>query len=105
MDRSVSKVHDQLSQKRDPQEVDFLVRTPRRTGESSEALFVCLSSAISRIEVQFTQIRESAGFTRRYSVGMHYRTIHDLGDGFGDRTAACREYTLLRDDPQSKIKL
>ena len=54
VDRSVSKVHNQLSQKRDPQEVDSLVRTPMRTGGSSEALFVCLSSAISRTEVQFT---------------------------------------------------
>ena len=73
-------------QKRDPQEVDSLVRTSRRTGGSSEAPFVCLSSAISRTEVQFIQIRESAGFIRRVSVGMHYRTVHDLDDGFGVRS-------------------
>ena len=56
-------------------------------------------------EVQFTQIGESAGFLRRVSVGMHYRTIQDVDDGFGDRTRACRKYMLPRDDSNSVINL
>ena len=28
-----------------------------------------------------------------------------MNDGIGDRTGACREYTLPRDDPNSVIKL
>ena len=42
---------------------------------------------------------------RRVSVGMRYRTNHDLNDGFGDRTGSCRECALSRDDPQSEVKL
>ena len=56
-------------------------------------------------EVQVTKIWESAGFMRRVSAGMYYRTIHDLDDGFGDTTAACRADTLPPDDPKSDIKL
>ena len=35
---------------------------------------------------------------------MHFKTIHDVNDGFDGKTAACREYTKLREDPGSKIK-
>ena len=34
---------------------------------------------------------------------MRYKTILDVGDGFGDRTPACREYTLPREDQNSRI--
>ena len=40
---------------------------------------------------------ESAGFMKRVSVGMRYRTIQDLNDGFRDRTGSCGEYTLPRE--------
>ena len=45
------------------------------------------------------------GIHKRVYVGMPYRTIHDVNDGFDEWTAACREYTLPRDDPNSEIKL
>ena len=34
---------------------------------------------------------------------MSYKTVPDVDDGFGDRTSACREYTLFREDPNSRI--
>ena len=36
---------------------------------------------------------------------MHYKTIHNVNDGFdGHTAAACREYTVPREDPKSQIK-
>ena len=55
-------------------------------------------------EVQFTKACESAGLIRRVSKGMHYKTIHDVSDGCDGETAACREYTKSREDPESHIK-
>ena len=46
-------------------------------------------------EIQFTRVCEHATFGRRVSIGMCYKTIPDVDDGFGDRTSACREYTPL----------
>ena len=37
-------------------------------------------------------------FARRVSIGMSYKTIPDVDDGFGDQTPACGEYTLVRED-------
>ena len=56
-------------------------------------------------EVQLTKVCESAGFIRRVSVGMHYKTIHDVNDGFEGSTGACREYTLSHEDPESEVQL
>ena len=36
-------------------------------------------------------------------IGVHYKTIHNVDDGFARRTGACREYTLLREEPGSEI--
>ena len=47
-------------------------------------------------DFQFTRICEHAMFVRRVSFRMSYRTIPDVDDGFGDRTPACREYTLVQ---------
>ena len=87
--------------------MDSLVQTPRRTeGAAGHRLCVYLRQLeLLEPEVQFSQIWDSAGFIRRFSVGTLYRTIQDLDDGFGDRIAACREYTFPRDDPESEIKL
>ena len=54
-------------------------------------------------DIQFTKVCEDASFWRRVSVGMSYKTIPDVDDGFGDRTPACREYTLPREDSDSRI--
>ena len=40
---------------------------------------------------------------RRVFIGMRCKTLHDLKDGFGGRTGACREYSLLREDPDSEL--
>ena len=40
---------------------------------------------------------------RRVSIGMHYKTIHDVNDGFGGKTGACSECTLPREDPDSEL--
>ena len=58
-------------------------------------------------EIQITKACESAGFMRRVSIGMYYKTIHDVTDGFGGKTGACREYSLPHDhqdsDPTARI--
>ena len=56
-------------------------------------------------EIQCTRVCEDARFARRVSIGMSYKTIPvpDVDNGFGDRTPACREYTLPR--PRSNVKI
>ena len=34
---------------------------------------------------------------------MHYKTIHDVDDGYEGKTGASRECTPLREDPDSEI--
>ena len=57
------------------------------------------------LDEQFRTNYESAGFLRPVSVGMYYRTSEDDNDGFGNPTASCREYTLLRAHRDSVVKL
>ena len=54
-------------------------------------------------KIQFTRVCADAAFVRRVSIGMSFKTIPDVDDGFGDRSSACREYTLPREDPNSRI--
>ena len=54
-------------------------------------------------EIKFTNVCEAATFARRVSIGMSYKTILDVDNGFGDRTSACREYTAPREDPNLRI--
>ena len=54
-------------------------------------------------EVQLTRVCEAAAFVRRVSLGMIYKTAHDVTDGFDGRTSACREYTFLRANSDSRI--
>ena len=50
-------------------------------------------------ETQLTKACESAGFVRRVSIGMHYKTVHDLNNGgFEGKTGARREYAKPRED-------
>ena len=46
---------------------------------------------------------KEAAFIHEVAVGRFYRTALDMDDGFGDRTPACREYTGLRADSDSRI--
>ena len=54
-------------------------------------------------EIQFSRVCGDATLARRVSVGMSYKTVPDVDDGLGDRTRACREYTLPREDINSRI--
>ena len=54
-------------------------------------------------EIQCTRVCEHATFGRRVSLGMCYKTIPDVDDGFGDRPPSCREYTLPGEDSDSRI--
>ena len=54
-------------------------------------------------EIQFTRVCGHAAFGRRVSIGMCYKTIPDVDDGFGDRPPSCREYTLPGEDSDSRI--
>ena len=49
-------------------------------------------------KVSNLQVCEDASFWKRVSIGMSHTTIPDVDDGFGDRTPACREYTLHHSD-------
>ena len=98
MEKSVAKDNNQLSQKLEPQEVDSLVQSPRRNG----------GAAGHRLRVSLRQLEElekEVQLIRRVSVGMHYKTGHNVNDGFEGSTGACREYTLSRDDPESEVQL
>ena len=54
-------------------------------------------------EIQITKACESVGCMRRVSIGMYYQTIRDVNDGGGGKTRARREYSLLREDPDSEL--
>ena len=107
MGKCISREDDQLSKILNPQEVDSLVRNPTWT---QGAAWNSLHEHLKRLkgldpEVQFRKIWESAGLMRRVSVGMRYRTIQDVNNGFGDRTGSCREKTLPRNDSDSEVEL
>ena len=50
-----------------------------------------------------SQICEYAGFMRSVCIGMYFKTIRDVDDGFGGTTGSCREYTLPRDHFHSEL--
>ena len=56
-----------------------------------------------KTEVQSTRVRKEATYIHNVAVGRYYRTGVDVGDGFGDRTSACREYTGPLADFDSRI--
>ena len=98
-ERFVAKENEQQPKNVKPQEVNSFVQTPRSDHPASgNRLRECLER-IETLEkdIQFTKVCEVASFWRRVSFGMSYKIIPDLDDVFGDRTFACREYTLLSD--------
>ena len=85
------------------QEVNSMVQTPRSNdGASGNRL---------REQLQiFETLRERNPIYEslwrcsiRVSIGMSFKTIPDVDDGCGHRTSACRDYTLPREDPNSRI--
>ena len=53
--------------------------------------------------VNLRKFCELASFWHPVEVGMSHKTIADVDDGSGDFTPVCREYTLPRADPRSKV--
>ena len=104
MEKSVAEENEQLLKEPKPQEVTSLGQTPRRDDEAvGNRLRECLSKYYLEKEVQFTRVCEAAAFERRVSIGMIFETVHDVNDCFDGRTSACREHTLPREDPNSRI--
>ena len=95
MEKSVAQEDEQLLKKPEPQEVIFLVQTPRRNDEAvGNRLRECMLKYDDlEKQVQLKRVCEAAAFVSRVSIGMVYKTLHDVNDGFGDRTAACRIHT------------
>ena len=53
-------------------------------------------------QIKVSQTCEIAGFVRKVSPAQCFRTIHDIDDGFGEKTGACKEYTQPRDHENSE---
>ena len=104
MENSVAKVNDQLCHKLEPQEVDTLVQILGTHVQAARDRLRVHQERFERLsrEIKVPQICESAGFMRKVSIGQYFKTIHDVEDGFGGKTQACREYTSLRDHQDSE---
>ena len=104
-EKFVAKENEQLLKNVRQQEVNSLVQTPKSDNlASGNRLRECLQRLQTlEKEIQFTRVREDATFWRGVSIGMSYKTIPDVDDGFGDRTPACREYTPPRENSDSRI--
>ena len=64
-----------------------------------ETSCVCIFKNLEELEkeVHLKKACEPAGFLRRVSFGMHYKSLHDVNDSFAGTTAAFREYTSTRE--------
>ena len=90
-ERFTLKENEQILRDVKPQEVNSLVRTPRSDDPvSGNRWRECFQNFETlKKEIQFTKVCEDASFYIRLSIGMCYKTIADVDDGFGDRTP-CR---------------
>ena len=105
MEKFVSQANKQFHQTWSRKKCILSCRDRGGTMEQETACVIILNNLKNgRNEVKFTKACESAGFIRRVSKGMHYKTIYCVNGGFDVKTAACREYTVLREDPKSHIK-
>ena len=102
VEKSVAKENEQLLKNGKPQEVNSLVQT-RRSNDGASGNRLREQLGILEKNIQFTRVCGDAAFVRRVSIGMRYKTVLGVDVGFGDRTSACREYTLPRGDPNSRI--
>ena len=69
----------------------------------TDCVFIIKDSKKLSNGIRITKACRSAGFMRRVSIGQYFKTIHDVDDGFGGTTEACREHTLLRDHQDSEL--
>ena len=100
----MAKGNEQLLSNVKPQEVNSLVQTPRSDNPASGNRLRECRQRFETLEktVQFTKVCEDASFLKRVSIGMCYKTIADVDDGFGDRTPACREFGHPRAELDSR---
>ena len=78
-------------------EVQLLVSPPKMVQENILAL-----DALSD-RIQFSKLCEDAWLKHRISAGTMYKTRPDEDDGYGQLVPLCREYTLSRAHPQSRV--
>ena len=88
-----------------PKEVTSVVMAPRNEEPAAGNSLREVQQNVETLktEVQFTRVRKEATFIHKVAVGRYYRTGGDVGDGFGDRTSASREYTGPLLDSDSTI--
>ena len=107
VNKSISKVNDQLSKHLDPQEVASVVQNQTRTEEAAN---IWRRDHLQRFKMldpdeQVRAINESAGFIRPVFVGMYHRIGDDVNNGFWKLTLSCREYTQPRAHQDSVVKV
>ena len=86
------------------QEVNSLVCTPRTQTASGYRWRERLQNSELRSKTsQLEKVWELASFWHTTEIGKCYTTIPAMDDGFGDSLPVCREYALLRADPQSRV--
>ena len=83
-------------------EVNLLVSSPRLASGSSLRKNIQDFESLSET-IRFTRVCEDAIFVHLVSAGMSYKTRLDEDDGFGQIISFCRERTLSRVNPRSRV--
>ena len=104
VEKFTAKENKQLLKNVKSQEENSLLQTPRSNDGASGNRLREQHQRFGTLEkeIQFTSFCEGAAFVKRVSIGRRYNTVLDVDYGFGDRTSACREHTLPREDPNSR---
>ena len=85
-------------------EVNSYVDSSRSERASANRMQKNLQNFASRPRSsQRTRIYEAASIWHPVGAGTSYKTIPDVDDGFGNFTPVCRECTLRRADPRSRV--
>ena len=84
---------------------DHKVHIPRDDQQASGNRFQNARQGFEDLDTEtlFASVCGAAAFWELVSVGMRCKTIPDVDDGVGGRTPACREYTHLREQTNSRI--
>ena len=84
------------------QEVKLWLSPPKLASGNSSQENIHIFESLDET-IRFTRVCELASFRHRVSAGMNYKTRPDEDEGFGQTIPSCREYTLSRAHPQSRI--
>ena len=97
IETSIAKANEQWDCSLASEEVNTLKKTPRANVPASGNRSRDHQEKFGHLpkEIRVAQTCGIAGFRRKVSPGQCFRTIHDIDDGFGTKTGACREYTTL----------